>query len=578
MKTLLINFLLAFIASMLLTPLAGRLGARLGALDYPNARKKHRAPTPRTGGVAIMATFWAALIVHHWGLLPQLSGGFQCDRASSYLLAGAMIVSLTGLVDDFHRLSARAKFILQVVGVSVTYWGGVSIDLFLGASLSGFYGIPAYLATVFWFVLFINAVNLIDGLDGLAAGVTTFTCLVLAVFSAWRQQMPLAVCFAVLAGANLGFLRYNFNPATIFLGDGGSYFLGYMIAGLSILGSAKIELGATFLIPMLALGIPIFDTVFSPIRRFILGKKMFHPDHGHIHHKMVELGLSTRRVVFILYALSAALCAVSVILINLKDSRAGLLLVALLFLALVFVRKLGYFDYFATDKIIGWFKDVSDVTGLTHERRSFLNLQIEISKSADLDELWQNICRALQMLDFDMSEAHLKWSANGHGKTAGGAQPPASRGAGGGLSPSQGNATVGLQTFHLTWTIDGFDPVQDVCRECLLKLELPLVAQGRAAMGSLWLIKDLRRSTLSHYTLRRVEHLRRTITDTLPQLLDGCRRHPESAPDRAAANLAPPRLCPATPGEEACGNGRRGKNALNACHMPNLLDFHKGPR
>ena len=160
--------------------------------------------------------------------------------------------------------------------------------------------------TVFWFLLVLNALNLIDGLDGLASGITLFVALTLLIVWDSPSNLIVAMALAALAGASLGFLRYNFHPASIFLGDSGSYFLGYNLAALSILGSLKSEAAVAILIPIVALGVPVIDALWSPVRRFILGQRIFTPDRDHIHHRLLKLGYTHRRAVLLLYAITHA--------------------------------------------------------------------------------------------------------------------------------------------------------------------------------------------------------------------------------------------------------------------------------
>ena len=252
----------------------------------------------------------------------------------------------------------------------------------------------SYFITVFWFLLFINAVNLIDGLDGLAAGVAFFACLVMIVLSVTRGDYLVAVEFAALGGALLGFLRYNFNPASIFMGDGGSYFIGYTIAALAILSSSKSEVGASLMIPLLALGVPIFDTLLSPLRRWVRGRRMFHPDKGHIHHQLLRMGFSSKKTVMIIYTTTAALCVASIMIVHSRNAVTGLILAGVGAAAVLLIRRRGYLEYMAVEKVFGWLQDISDATGISRDRRSFLSLQIEIGQSEDLEDLWRITCQA----------------------------------------------------------------------------------------------------------------------------------------------------------------------------------------
>jgi UDP-GlcNAc:undecaprenyl-phosphate GlcNAc-1-phosphate transferase len=226
------------------------------------------------------------------------------------------------------------------------------------------------------------------------------------ILSAMHGDYLTAFYFSALGGAILGFFKYNFNPASIFLGDGGSYFLGYAVAALSIVGSVKSQLGALMLMPLLALGVPIFDTILSPTRRFIKGRKIFRPDQGHIHHIFLRMGLSSRKVVLIIYGITMALCLLAIFFVNLRNGAGGFVLIILLCGMIFMVRKMGYLEYLAFDKFYGWFQDVTDVAGFSNERRSFLSLQIEANKSRKLEELWAHIGNALEMLRFDKTELH----------------------------------------------------------------------------------------------------------------------------------------------------------------------------
>jgi len=525
MTTILATFAIALALSILLTPFSKWFGRKFGAVDVPNERKIHTTPMPRTGGLAIVLSFILVLvIVKLWQT--QISDLFVLDRATIFFLCGALIVFGIGFFDDFHRIHAGIKFLFQVAAAIVAFFGGLkigAIGIFDPPVLGGFY---SFILTVFWFVLIINAVNLVDGMDGLAGGIVVFACVAIVMLNILREEYLSAMLFAALGGATLGFLRYNFNPASIFLGDGGSYFLGYAIAGLSILSGAKAQMGAILLIPMLALGVPLFDTILAPVRRFIRGKKMFSPDNGHIHHRMQEMGLTSNRVVWLLYAVSFCLCILAVIVVNLRDERAGLFLIVLGVGAVFFVRKLGYFEYFATDKVYGWLRDITDVAGISHDRRSFLSLQMDINSSKNAEELWWVVGRALEMLEFDYALLQVNKGVNGD---EGPGHAPANKEGGDGdrrRIPSP-MASVEMRGEPPAWEWsrkalenpgDGLMMVAQKLGHCLMRIELPLLLEKNTCFGILLLIKDVEQNNLSHYTLRRVEHLRRTICSTLQKL------------------------------------------------------------
>jgi UDP-GlcNAc:undecaprenyl-phosphate/decaprenyl-phosphate GlcNAc-1-phosphate transferase len=503
MTTIIAAFVCALLLSLLATPLTGRLGAKLGAMDIPNKRKVHKKPIPRSGGIAIAIGFLGALAVVRV-IAIDFSEKLVLDHQKIMLLAGGMIVFATGLVDDFRRLGPRVKLSAQILGATLAYFGGLQVDQsnYFGL-VSWMHFLVSYGLTVFWFLLFINAVNLIDGLDGLAGGIVFLSSMVMVISSIFLHSFNLAMIFAALAGAVLGFLRYNFNPASIFLGDGGSYFLGYTLAALSIMGALKSSLGTAMLIPLVSLGVPVFDAVLSPVRRFMVGKKIFNPDKSHIHHRLISMGLSTKRVVIIIYVMTMILCILGIIIANARDATLGLLLLLMAIGLIFLVRKVSYFDYFTSDKIYGWVRDITDVAGFTKDRRSFLSLQIDINHSANFQEFWQNIERALEMLEFNYGAFYMNGlPANSYDRR-------------------NKHAIAFVVPFwdsppSRTWSVPGFDP--DDPNQSLLRIELPLVGSDYNNHGTLLLLKDMHQNGLSQFTIRRVEHLRRTLISTFEKV------------------------------------------------------------
>ena len=543
MTTILFAFIVAFVLALALTPGAAWLGARLGAVDIPTARKVHTKPIPRSGGLAIALAFCLALIACVL-LMTQVSEPLVWDQRRLFAAMGGLVAFFVGFYDDFQRLEPRLKLLAQILAASIAYYGGIRIDVLYAGWAEYQFGILSWGVTVFWFLLLINAVNLIDGLDGLAAGVGFFTSAVMVILAVMQENYLAALEFAALSGALLGFLRYNFNPASVFMGDGGSYFIGYTIAALSILGSIKSQVGATLLIPLLALGVPIFDTILSPLRRWVRGRKLFRPDKGHIHHKLVAMGLSSRRAVLILYGVSCALCALAILLINLRNETASLILVLLAATAFIVVRKMGYLEYLAVDKLYGWFRDLSDEAGLSRDRRSFLNLQIEIDQARDMEELWGGICRGLEMIRFDRGELHIREM----GAAAGAAPAPADDppGEAPALAPPGATVPEGKDRRRrprrdagpdLPWTHEernGPESVRvwarghhrrqaDARDSGLLRIEIPLGNNGNPAEARLILLKNLTREPAQTHTLRRVEYLRRSVMSAMARLYPGGR-------------------------------------------------------
>ncbi len=578
MTTLLVIFLTALAFSLALTPLAGRLGVRLGAVDMPAPRKVHATPIPRIGGLAVFLAFAASMLLTSlYGT--QITDLIVFDRQIAFRICGALVVFGCGLWDDFRRLNAWIKLLFQILGATIAFAGGVSIGgiFFEGHGLQ--FGVFSYAVTVFWFLLFINAVNLIDGLDGLAAGLVFFTSLLIVVISVMRGQYLPAVYFAAISGATLGFLRYNFNPATVFLGDGGSYFLGYVVAELSIVTSLKSQVGALMLIPLLALGVPVFDTILSPLRRWVRGRKIFRADNGHIHHKLLAMGLSSRNTVLILYGATVALCVFAIVIVNLRSDVAGLILVIVGAGTLILMRKAGYLEYFVSDKLYGWLRDVTDEAGFSRGRRTFLSLQMDMNKARTLRELCAQLGEAMKILKFERAELHLKGEnkiamPDGDLPAADDPRPPDAperRRAGAdtvlgaleqrqpgddavlgapeqrqpgadavlgaseqrqdgadsvGSSPSSSSPSSSSPSEVLMdmrkrgdeiisiCALGNYRRSTDVLSKTMFKIDLPLDADG----SRLFLMKDLSRDPLEYYTLHRLEHLRRSFLSNLSRL------------------------------------------------------------
>lgn len=501
-------FLAALLLGLFLTPVAAKVGIRFGALDKPNARKVHIGTIPRSGGLAIIAAF--AL-----GHLFLLLAGSALDRFTgnwaffSIFWTGALFAPGIGIIDDFKRVPSSIKLLMQVLAASIAFLGGVRIDAFGIMQMSWHFPlIASYLLTVFWFVLLINAINLIDGLDGLAAGVTVFGAAVMAILMVISGNEKGAIAFAALAGAMFGFLRYNFNPARIFMGDGGSYFLGYALACFSIQYSAKSQMGLSLIIPLLALGVPIFDVILSTVRRFLTGNRIFKADKGHIHHKLLAMGLTTRRAVLVLYGVSAVLALAALFLVNIRSEQSGFIFLFLGLAAIVFVRKLGYFEYLALDKLFGWLHDITDVSGFTHSRRAFLGLEINIRESRTLDEMWRHACTAMEMKRFQRGYLVL----NG--------QTPPTVPPDGGVhlhAVAEGEAKIAGQRIWHYITKNKKDQHQ-IPRELKFEMTLPLLTKHNISLGILYLIRDLQKDPLTTQTMRRIESLRRSLVIAIEKL------------------------------------------------------------
>ncbi|AHF06545.1 glycosyltransferase family 4 protein [Desulfitobacterium metallireducens] len=287
------TFILALLIAVLATPISMILGHRWGAIAIPGGRHVHKRPIPRIGGLAIYAAFWLAIVfTQSWN--SDLSG----------LFVGSTIIVGVGLWDDIKDMRPLTKLFWQIAAASVLVLFGFSMDSLPYFGAIKLWWVGALLA-IFWVIGLVNTVNISDGLDGLAAGIC-FMAAILLFWSANRinQVVPAHLTLA-LAGSALGFLVYNFHPAKVFMGDTGSMFLGYIIGGISIMGLLKTATVLGLVFPLVVLGMPLTDLTFAIIRRKIHGQSIGQADRGHLHHRLIDAGLSQRQAVLMLYAMSA---------------------------------------------------------------------------------------------------------------------------------------------------------------------------------------------------------------------------------------------------------------------------------
>jgi len=342
MATYLLIYCGAALVSLAGTYLAIRLAPLMGALDQPGPRKVHAAPTPRNGGLAIFLATTAVLagaVLTSEGLRERAGR----DLGSFLGLLGASALMLAvGLADDIRGLRARRKLMAQILAAAALCALGVRIES-LGAGGLGQVrlGWMSWPATILWVVGITNSMNLIDGMDGLAAGISAITCAVIAAFSLLAGQLLLAALMLALLGALTGFLVFNFHPARVFLGDCGSLFLGFLLAGASVLGSTKTAATVALALPLLAMGVPVFDTLLSIFRRVLRRQSLAAPDREHIHHHLMRKGLSQRHIVGVLYGVTVLNAGLGMFM--LIATEAGALLVCLCVLTLlgVFLRAVG---------------------------------------------------------------------------------------------------------------------------------------------------------------------------------------------------------------------------------------------
>lgn len=393
MRTYLVVVIGAACLSTALTFLVIRVAHRLGLVDKPGVRKVHKAAIPRAGGVAIVTAMLAMVLPVLFldnvigesfrQLAPQITG----------LLVTGFIMFLVGLVDDVRGLRARTKLAAQVACAVAMYCVGVRIDE-LTLPLVGeiHFGMLSLPITVIWIAGITNALNLIDGLDGLAAGIALITCVVLATLAMLLGEPVMAVLMLGLAGSLVGFLVFNFNPARIFMGDGGSLFLGFLLGSASILCAMKTAAIVGLAVPLVAMGVPVFDLLFSMARRMLDRRSPFAPDRAHIHHRLLDMGLSHRNAVLALYSVTLLAGLVGLGLMGTQDwTRMSVFGLAVAFLVGVFrlagaMRLRESYDALRRNmKIAGQVRE---------ERRFFEDCQLRVRESHSFEGWWDAVCDA----------------------------------------------------------------------------------------------------------------------------------------------------------------------------------------
>lgn len=321
----------AFVIAYFSTPLVIRLAYRLGAIDQPDKRKVHHTAMPRMGGLAIFLAFMLCVLL-----------GVKVSGPYVGIVIGAAIIFIIGILDDIYQLSARVKLAGQIVATAVAVYFGVVINFvsnpFDGMMQLGYLAIPL---TFLWIVGITNAINLIDGLDGLAAGVAGIAGITMGIVALMQGQMEAALIAFTLVAAIMGFLPYNFHPARTFMGDCGSNFLGFVLACLAVTGVAKSTALISLVIPIVILGIPIFDTFFAIFRRIYKKTPIFMPDKDHLHHRLLKMGYSHQTTVLIIYAISSFFALTAIVLNWFNNPKTTVVLAFLLLLMVIGANRIG---------------------------------------------------------------------------------------------------------------------------------------------------------------------------------------------------------------------------------------------
>jgi UDP-GlcNAc:undecaprenyl-phosphate GlcNAc-1-phosphate transferase len=379
---------LSLALALILTPLVRDSIGGLGFLDHPDGvRKKHASPVPRVGGIAIVIAYVATFAI---ALALPFTYTFVLHKALGNILALTLvgsIVFLTGVLDDLIGLSAWQKLI-GIGGASVlAYFAGIRVDIHLIDGLPSWPWL-SFAITVVWLVGCTNAFNLIDGMDGLAAGVGLVSAVTMLLAALTQNNLPLAMATMPLAGCLLGFLRYNFGSASVFLGDSGSLLIGFLLGCYGAFWSEKSVTLVALTVPLLAVSIPLLDVLISISRRFLRNRPIFQADRGHIHHRLLDLGFTPKRAVLIMYGVCSVVAMLSLLVSALHNRFSGLIVILFCGAAWIGVRHLQYAEFTMAGKMFlgGKFRRIIDAEARLKD------FEIALAKANGIVECWNTIC------------------------------------------------------------------------------------------------------------------------------------------------------------------------------------------
>jgi UDP-GlcNAc:undecaprenyl-phosphate/decaprenyl-phosphate GlcNAc-1-phosphate transferase len=401
-------FLFSLLSAFVLTRYVRDFASSRGWVASPTQeRHLHSSPLPRLGGVAIFLSFTGGMgLAAIWAVRHPHLHSPSFLRTMLTILAPAALVFLLGVYDDLHGVGPYFKFSVQGIAAALLFLGGLRIVnipvLFGDRTLPWYVGLPF---TVLWVLAITNAFNLIDGLDGLAAGSALFSSLVAFVVALLNGPTLVTVMTIALAGAILGFLRYNFNPATIFLGDSGSLFIGFVLSAMALAGAQKAPTIVAVAIPVVSFGLPILETVLSIIRRLISGRPVFTADREHIHHKLLQHGMTHRQVVILLYGVSAVFALLSLFLLWPTGSSLGLVLAVLGIGIWIGVQHLGYLEFGELARVA---QRTLDQPQIFVNNLAIRRATEELKVARDYDQVRRILVAAFGSNDFDSFELNLE--------------------------------------------------------------------------------------------------------------------------------------------------------------------------
>jgi UDP-GlcNAc:undecaprenyl-phosphate GlcNAc-1-phosphate transferase len=406
MGTCLVIFLGAVALSLLATPAAARLARRLGIIDRPGPRKIHRHPVPRIGGLAVALV--TLVVTSVWVLLGCFPEGLPPGDLGSFglLLGACTFLGLIGLVDDVYGLPAPVKLTAQLAAAGAICAGGIRLDHLAvshGGSLDlGWWSWPI---TILWIVGATNALNLIDGLDGLAGGISAIACAAMAAYALHTNQGAMAVLMLAALGSLTGFLVFNFHPARVFLGDCGTMFLGCLVAAAGVQCASESSSLVGIALPVLVLGVPIYDTFFSILRRLLERRQVLAADRGHIHHRLLELGLGHRSAVLRIHAVTLVAAGLGLLMVPMRQGREVAVFACAWVLLGVFFRSFGTIRL--RESLAVFHQWLTARRRARCDERCLARARLQLDRAGNLENWWTTLCAAADELGFTHLRASL---------------------------------------------------------------------------------------------------------------------------------------------------------------------------
>ncbi len=402
LKTFLSIYIGSTILSIISTSVIIFVAHRSSIMDNPGIRKVHSRPVPRIGGVAIFISTIGIIIPLL--LLSKIGSNniFLTGYKGLFLLSAVSLIFVVGLIDDIYGMRAKIKLFAQIAASLVVCQAGIRIDsITITDSLIIHFGWYSWPITVFWIVGLTNAINLIDGLDGLAAGICAAACGAITILTLHFGIQVMTIIMLSMLGALTGFLFFNFNPAKVFMGDSGSQFLGFTIASASIFCASKTETLVGLALPILALGIPVFDTFFSIMRRFLERRSLFSPDRSHFHHKLLALGLHQRHAVLIAYGLTLVTVGLGMFMLVTRNAQTIIVFVCILLLLILVFRAFGAIRF--REMLTGLKQKYTIAQQTKQEIENFEQIELYFRNAQIFEQWWQAVCFAAERMGFARS-------------------------------------------------------------------------------------------------------------------------------------------------------------------------------